>query len=129
MVLQFKIKFFWSFERMNEQALYKPHWHVDAFPSNFGCCHITCLRAWMAHLETFPLPCFYILLLVSPKLTPVTCNQISIPGGQACSFIPWLTPRLFAAQVLLPDMSFCVLMLTSCREFVSYNISSLIMYF
>lgn len=96
-LLLFK-NFFLIFQGMNEQAMYKPGLHVDVFPLNFNCYHITCLRGWMAHLETFPLPCFYILLLISPKLTQVTCNQIYIPGGQACPNILWLTPRLFAAQ-------------------------------
>lgn len=78
MVLLLFKNFFLIFQGMNEQAMYKPGLHVDAFPLNFNCYHITCLRGWMAHLETFPLPCFYILLLISPKLTQVTCNQIPI---------------------------------------------------
>lgn len=39
----------------------------------------------MAHLEISLLPCFYVLLLMSPELTQVTCDQVCIPGGQALS--------------------------------------------
>lgn len=39
----------------------------------------------MAHLEISLLPYSHVLLLMSPELTRVTCNQVYAPGGQALS--------------------------------------------
>lgn len=48
-----------------------------------------------------PVALLYILPLISPKLTWVTCNQVCTSGEQACPNSWWPTPTRSAAQRLL----------------------------